>query len=93
MQTEHAKKLPVFWGHGTGDQVVRFAWGQASADKLQALGFDNLEFHAYPGTLPSSLPSVVMLTLISSSGMPHSLCDQEQADLEAWLKKVVPETA
>lgn len=23
MQVDHAPKYPVFWGHGTGDQVVR----------------------------------------------------------------------
>lgn len=25
MQTEHARKLPIFWGHGKSDDVVRCA--------------------------------------------------------------------
>lgn len=49
MQSERAKDLPIFWGHGTGDQVVRYAWGQQSRDRLVELGFKHVEFNSYPG--------------------------------------------
>lgn len=56
MQTDHSNKLPIFWGHGSGDQVVRYVWGQASANRLKDLGYTGLEFNTYPGE--SHLPLV-----------------------------------
>ncbi|GAA6059038.1 hypothetical protein JCM10212_001263 [Sporobolomyces blumeae] len=72
MLSDHARKLPVFHGHGTGDQVVKHAWGQQSVEKLKEFGFNDIEFKSYPG-------------------MPHSFCDEEQRDLEAFLRKVLPD--
>ncbi|KAL8292683.1 hypothetical protein RQP46_001295 [Phenoliferia psychrophenolica] len=71
MQTEHANKLPIFWGHGKRDQVVKYTWGEMSVEKLKGMGFKNIEFNSYPQ-------------------MQHSLCDEEQADVEAWLRKTLP---
>jgi predicted esterase len=48
MQTEHAHKLPIFWGHGTSDMVVKYQWGVDSQALLVGLGFSKLEFHSYP---------------------------------------------
>lgn len=49
MQTDHARKLPLFWGHGNADPVVRYEWGQQSVNQLKALGFKDIEFKTYPG--------------------------------------------
>ncbi|KAM0749745.1 Phospholipase/carboxylesterase [Meredithblackwellia eburnea MCA 4105] len=49
MQTDNARKLPILWGHGTSDQIVKFKWGELSVEKLRSLGFKNIEFNSYPG--------------------------------------------
>lgn len=41
------KTTPIFMAHGTTDNVVAFAFGQASSAFLQKLGC-NVEFHSYP---------------------------------------------
>ena len=32
------QKTPIFMGHGDADMVVRYPWGQATAEKLQEWG-------------------------------------------------------
>ncbi|GAA5967136.1 hypothetical protein JCM8115_000937 [Rhodotorula mucilaginosa] len=49
LQSEHAHEMPVFWGHGTKDSVVRHHWARESMDHLYRLGFTNISFHSYPG--------------------------------------------
>lgn len=94
MQTDHANKLPIFWGHGEADQVVHHKWGKASADKLKELNFTNLEFNTYKReSIPSMISLWVRVSLgwcVWKLGMGHSLCDQEQSDLEDWLRKTLP---
>ncbi len=41
------KHTPIFMGHGTEDEVVAHKWGQASADRLETLGF-KVDFNSYP---------------------------------------------
>lgn len=69
MKTERAHLLPIFWGHGTADPVVRYSWGEQSRDKLKSLGFNSLEFHSYAGEslpfLPNALVRYVERLLIS----------------------------
>ncbi|KAG8931969.1 hypothetical protein FRC02_001849 [Tulasnella sp. 418] len=49
MMSDHARKLPIFWGHGTQDPVVQFKWGEMSVDFLQKqLKVENLIFKSYP---------------------------------------------
>ncbi|KDE04249.1 hypothetical protein MVLG_05277 [Microbotryum lychnidis-dioicae p1A1 Lamole] len=50
MQVDHAPSYPVFWGHGTGDPVVRYQWGEMSVQKLRELGWKNIQFESYPVT-------------------------------------------
>ena len=80
MLSDHAKKLPIFWGHGRQDPTVLFKYAQASSEFLrntlrirEATGDDptGLEFHGY-------------------SGLVHSANDQELDDLQTWLKNVIP---
>jgi len=36
----HAQKLPIFMGHGTADPVLKFAFGESSAQLMTSeLGF------------------------------------------------------
>ncbi|EKM59933.1 uncharacterized protein PHACADRAFT_250743 [Phanerochaete carnosa HHB-10118-sp] len=77
---DHAKKLPIFWGHGTNDPLVKFIWAKQSVQFLkEGLGITEtteadqagIEFHAY-------------------NGLVHSASDEEIEDLQAWLEKVLP---
>lgn len=41
------RDLPIFMAHGTGDQVIAFAWAEHSRDVLETGGWP-LEWRAYP---------------------------------------------
>ena len=82
MVSDHARKLPIFWGHGKADPIVRFDRATASLEFLKAnLGIDTvepskvleggIEFHAY-------------------DGLPHSASAEEIDELKAFLAKVIP---
>ena len=81
MLNDHAKNLPIFWGHGRQDPLVRYIWAEQSVNYLknvlglsEATGDDptGIEFHGY-------------------HGLVHSASDKEIDDLQTWLCKVVPE--
>ena len=40
------KGTPIFFGHGTQDEVVRFEWGRSSAKLLEDAGY-SIEWHEY----------------------------------------------
>ncbi|EJT46151.1 acyl-protein thioesterase-1 [Trichosporon asahii var. asahii CBS 2479] len=76
----NAKDYPVFWGHGTDDQVVRYEYGVQSVELLKKLGFPSVpedKIFERPGLKFESYP-----------GMQHSSCPEEIRDLAAWLQKV-----
>ena len=84
MASRHAKELPIFWGHGTHDPLVKYQFGvdsvaafrsslglaTASLDAPDAAGLKGISFNSY-------------------SGLGHSTTDKELNDLRAWLKKVL----
>ncbi|KAI0784853.1 Phospholipase/carboxylesterase [Abortiporus biennis] len=86
MITKHATSLPIFWGHGQSDPIVKYAWGVSSAEFLtktlgvkqlnqtDPVGSIGLNFHTYPS-------------------LPHSTSPEEMADLHHWLVSVLPEQA
>jgi phospholipase/carboxylesterase len=39
--------VPIFMAHGTADPMVRYPWGEASKQALEAAGY-SVEWHAYP---------------------------------------------
>jgi predicted esterase len=49
---------PIFLGHGDADNVVRFEWGQKTAEKLQEWGYD-VEFHTYKDLPHSADPDEI----------------------------------
>jgi predicted esterase len=79
MISDHARKVPIFWGHGTADPVVRFDVAEASREWLKGVGVTpakatgeaGLDWHAYPG-------------------VQHSTSPTELKDLVAFLTKVLP---
>jgi len=54
------RDLPVFMAHGTADDVVRYAWGEASRRVLEAGGWP-VEWHAYPIAHSAALEEIEAL--------------------------------
>lgn len=50
LRKPHSVSLPVFWGHGTDDDLVRYSWGQESVEFLvKTLGMKRVDFKTYQG--------------------------------------------
>ncbi|KAF9961310.1 hypothetical protein BGZ72_004231 [Mortierella alpina] len=45
--TEANRKTPIFFGHGSADQVVKYEYGQQTVEFLQKHGY-NVKLHTYP---------------------------------------------
>jgi lysophospholipase I len=81
MASPTASSIPVFWGHGSGDPLVKAEYSKASSDFLvQQLGMPiarqedvkkGLSYHMY-------------------EGVGHTTTDRELVDLKEWIKKVIP---
>jgi len=57
MRTDVSKDLPIFWGHGDSDPVVRYSWGTASLAALRdKLKMPNVRFDTYKGMEHSACP-------------------------------------
>ena len=54
------KDTPVFMGHGDADEMVKYAWGQKTAEVLRKdLGCSNLVFKTYPNLPHSADPDEI----------------------------------
>ncbi len=80
MATPDALLSPVFWGHGTVDQLVQLDHSKKSVEFLTTkMGmiqeesgvFGGLSYHLY-------------------DGMGHATNERELEDLRAFIKKAVP---
>jgi len=47
MMSDHARNIPIFWGHGTDDPVVKYTWGKESVDRLKELKVKDVTFKSY----------------------------------------------
>ena len=79
--TEHASKLPIFWGHGRDDPLVPLRLAEMSKEYL-----------LNAGCKPAGEESPAGLEYHTYDGVPHSVSPEEIADLGKWLKRVVPKT-
>ncbi|KAF4605639.1 hypothetical protein EYR40_004426 [Pleurotus pulmonarius] len=81
MISPHATSLPIFWGHGEADPLVKFEWGTLSRDFLATeVGI----------ALASSEADAKGLNFNGYRGLVHSASPEEINDVKAWLKKVIP---
>jgi len=80
MLSDHAKTIPIFWGHGADDPLVRakfatrsveFLRSQCNVSETDGEALAGLKFKMYPG-------------------LEHSSSPEELSDLKSWLKSVVP---
>lgn len=80
--TDNAKSLPIFWGHGTHDPLVRYEMATASTQFLSKEG----------GIKTATSEDVVGLSFHAYPGLVHSAAPEEIEDLGTWLKRVVAKT-
>ncbi|KAK7049745.1 hypothetical protein VNI00_005776 [Paramarasmius palmivorus] len=78
----HATTIPVFWGHGTADQIVPYKFAEESIELLQSLNF----------TVIKGGKKAEGVSFNGYQGLPHSTDPFELMDLKAWLKQVIPPT-
>ncbi|TFK25923.1 lysophospholipase I [Coprinopsis marcescibilis] len=83
MTSDHAKSIPIFWGQGKQDELIRPALSKLSVEFVKnELGF------AYA----SSQTEATGVAYKQYNGVGHSVNDQELADLKAWIKNAIPPT-
>ncbi|KAL9072375.1 MAG: hypothetical protein Q9157_005119 [Trypethelium eluteriae] len=73
------KETPIFLGHGDADLVVKYEWGQNTAQMLKEWGW-NVDFRTYPR----------VSTETRDRNLPHSADPQEIDHLEAFINERVP---
>ena len=82
MASDHCKYLPIFWGHGKDDPLIRYEYGARSVEYLKsALGVP---------TAASDAPGKGGVIFNSYEGLEHSTNMKELDDVKEWLKKVLP---
>ncbi|EMD40368.1 hypothetical protein CERSUDRAFT_110964 [Gelatoporia subvermispora B] len=82
MVSDHYKSVPIFWGHGKEDPLIRYEYGVRSIEFLKStLGI--------PTAAPDALEKGGLI-FHSYEGLEHSTNMQELSDLKEWLKKVLP---
>jgi lysophospholipase I len=80
MASPHATNIPIFWGHGTMDPLVKFQFGRESAEFLtKQLGIKK-----------ATETDIVGLNFNAYEGVLHSTNQKELDDLRVWLKKALP---
>lgn len=52
------KQTPIFMGHGAVDPLVKYRWGQLTAERLQGWGW-TVDFKTYPGLAHSADPKEI----------------------------------
>ncbi|KAF8165667.1 Phospholipase/carboxylesterase/thioesterase [Crassisporium funariophilum] len=80
MATQQAPTIPIFWGTGSADPLV----------KIQ-LGKDSTEFLVQQLGIPISKPGELKgLSFNVYDGMGHTTTPKELDELRAWIKKAIP---
>lgn len=80
MASSTASSIPVFWGHGSVDPLVKVQYYKESSDVLvQQLG------------IPIAKPGDVKgLSYHLYEGLGHATTQTELDDLKEWIKKIIP---
>ena len=80
--SEHASSIPIFWGLGSEDALVKFKLSKDSSDLLtSSLGIP-------PSTSPGECKGLIFNVY---QGMGHTTNQKERDDLREWIKKAIPE--
>ncbi|VDC04136.1 unnamed protein product [Peniophora sp. CBMAI 1063] len=87
MATENARRLPIFWGHGRSDPLVKWDFARQSLAWMQTelgtkLAPENISGHSFDQLRGVSLHVY--------DGLGHSASEEELDQLKEWLKHVIP---
>jgi len=83
MVSKHAKSIPIFWGHGSADPLVKYQLCKDSVDFLvNRLGISQ----------PSSSSERKGLSFKIYEGVGHTTNQEELDDLRSWIKRAIPES-
>ncbi|KAH9939252.1 Phospholipase/carboxylesterase [Epithele typhae] len=84
MLSEHARKLPIWWGHGKQDPLVTFELGNKSREVLRTeMGIETVDSEAVLGG---------GVDFHAYDGLTHSTSMEELEDLQVFIRKVIPST-
>jgi lysophospholipase-1 len=82
MASQHASSIPVFWGHGSIDPLIKYQFCKDSSDFLiNSLGIP----------LSTTVGECKGLSYNIYDGMGHTTNQKELDDLKTWIKKAIPE--
>lgn len=86
------KDTPIFMAHGDKDQVVRYEWGQKTAQVLKDWDW-KVDFKTYKYVLRPTMKISYDRSLTTTRDLVHSADPEEIDDLEAYLKERLPPLA
>lgn len=81
MMTDSARNIPVFFGHGVDDPVVRYDFGKRSYEHLKMKPFKFTD---------ATEENVKGLTWKEYQNLGHSSNPEELKDLAQWLERALP---
>jgi len=81
MASPNASSIPVFWGHGSVDPLVKAEYSKTSSEFL---------VHQLGMPIASSEDVKKGLSYHVYDGIGHTATPKELADLKEWIKKVIP---
>lgn len=86
MMSDHAKSLPIFWGTGAIDPIVRLEYAQTSVDFLEStMGIPKTDKEE------SIFGPIRGLNFNVYYSMTHTVGDEEHDDLNVWLRRIIPD--
>ena len=80
LASRHASSIPVFWGYGNSDPLVKMQHVEESTDTLVKLGLAR--------SLARSEPKGLTYNLYESLG--HATNQRELDDLKQWIINIIP---
>lgn len=107
MISDHVKKLPIFWGHGTADPLVkleiatrsgtypyaRFVFAVAETQYVYPVDYLKNQLGVSDAGKAELPAKPVGLSFNTYPGMQHTSCEEELSALAKWFAKVVPATS
>lgn len=83
MASDHATKVPIFWGHGTADPLVKHKWGVDSVNYLKnKIGVKEAS---------SEKPQEGGIIFRGYDDLGHSVDVDELRDAREWMKAIIPD--
>ncbi|TFK46899.1 Phospholipase/carboxylesterase [Heliocybe sulcata] len=95
MMSPHATSLPIFWGHGVLDPLIKYVFATSSVEVMEKQlgmkvtrnpGMDEKDKRVGP------IPTDGGIVFNSYDGVGHFTLQKELDDVRDWIKQVLPKT-